>query len=267
VFLVICVGLLTSVRIKNTRRVRRENAGHDNWRCNDGKWQSLGPERGLLRISDPSISLLEHRLRMFLLRPTTTITKQRLSRGMAIVKSLAKFSAPSTLKAKGMSLGKKSNTRLYDALSNEIVSNEELAQPITPTTMTPTTATAPVTASSEGISIAVTETTTAKCDRDGGVESMDVQGQLNLSISDSSLSRIQIDLDTNDTDGTQFKTHPNVDRNLFKNQHKIGLRDSSRPFPLNQQMSILRWRLQAKPDTAVLPISGILSIPTILTSS
>lgn len=160
-----------------------------------------------------------------------------------------------------MSLGKKSNTRLYDALSNEIVSTEELAQPVTPTPVTAPAATVPanVAAPAEGISISVTENTTAKCDRDGGVDSMDIQGQLNLHISDSSLSRIQIELHTNDADGTQFKTHPNVDRNLFKNQHRIGLRDSSRPFPLNQQMSILRWRLQAKSDTTSLPISGTAS--------
>lgn len=159
-----------------------------------------------------------------------------------------------------MSLGKKSNTRLYDALSSEIASTEELAQPIAPTPVAAPTASALVTEPAEGINISFTENTTARCNRDGGVDSMDVQGQLNLHISDSSLSRIQIDLHTNDADGTQFKTHPNVDRNLFKNQHKIGLRDASRPFPLNQQMSILRWRLQAKENSATLPISGTLSL-------
>ena len=156
-----------------------------------------------------------------------------------------------------MSLGKKANTRLYDALSSEIASTEELAQPIAPTpAVAPAATSASVTEAAEGISISFTENTTAKCNRDGDVDSMDVQGQLNLHISDSSVSRIQIDLQTNDADGTQFKTHPNVDRNLFKNQHKIGLRDASRPFPLNQQMSILRWRLQAKNNFATLPISG-----------
>ena len=86
---------------------------------------------------------------------------------------------------------------------------------------------------------------------------MDVQGQLNLHISDSSLSRIQLGLHSSDADGTQFKTHPNVDRNLFKDHHRIGLRDASRPFPLNQQMCVLRWRLQAKPGAITLPISGL----------
>ena len=157
-----------------------------------------------------------------------------------------------------MSLGKKANTRLYDALSDEIVSTEELARPMPHTPVE--TSTTPLAPSSEGINISFTENTTARCNRDGGMDSLDVQGQLNLHISDSSLSRIQIGLDVNDADGTQFKTHPNVDRNLFKDQQTIGLRDSSRPFPLNQQMSVLRWRLQAKSDGPALPISGMLSL-------
>jgi len=158
------------------------------------------------------------------------------------------------LKGKGMQLGKKANTKLYDALSGEIASVETITPAVTPS------ATSTVQESSlspsEGIQIVFSETMSAKTNRDGGLEAMDVQGQLNLQISDSSMSRIQLGLQTSEADGTQFKTHPNVDRNLFKDHHKIGLRDASRPFPLNQQMSVLRWRLQAKPNSVKLPISG-----------
>ena len=158
-----------------------------------------------------------------------------------------------------MQLGKKTNTRLYDALSSEIASVEEatpLAAP-SPASAVQETSSFSSPSSSEGIQVSFTETMSAKTNRDGGLEAMDVQGQLNLHISDSTMSRIQLGLHSSDADGTQFKTHPNVDRNLFKNHHKIGLRDSSRPFPLNQQMSVLRWRLQAKPESAKLPISGL----------
>jgi coatomer subunit delta len=155
-----------------------------------------------------------------------------------------------------MQLGKKKNVGLYDALNSEMAVAEEIlpvmASSSATTTEIPST---PSTGTSEGIQISFTETTSAKVNRDGGVESMDVQGQLNLHISDSTLSRIQIGLHVDDSDGTQFKTHPNVDRNQFKDQHKIGLRDSTRAFPLNQQTSVLRWRLQAKSDVASLPIS------------
>ena len=163
------------------------------------------------------------------------------------------------MKGKGMQLGKKQNTRLYDALSNEIATVEE---PVVAASPVPETSHArvPSASSTEGIQISLTENTTWKVNRDGGVEALDVQGQLNLFIADGSMSRIQLGLNSSDSDGTVFKTHPNVDRNLFKDQHKIGLRDSSRPFPLNQQMSVLRWRLQSKTDSGKLPISG--SIPS-----
>ena len=170
---------------------------------------------------------------------------------------LSNFRPTTALKGKGMQLGKKANTRLYDALSSEIASVEETAPLATPSPASAVQETSSLGApSSEGIQVSFTETMSAKTNRDGGLEAMDVQGQLNLHISDSTMSRIQLSLHSSDADGTQFKTHPNVDRNLFKDHHKIGLRDSSRPFPLNQQMSVLRWRLQAKPESAKLPISG-----------
>jgi len=165
--------------------------------------------------------------------------------------------SPVPLKGKGMQLGKKTNTKLYNALSNEIASIEAS----TPTTPTPSSSTVAESheslSSTEGIQISFSETVSTKSNRDGGIESLEVQGLLNLLISDSALSRIHLGVHTIDTDGTQFKTHPNVDRNLFKDQHKIGLRDANRPFPLNQQISVLRWRLQAKPTSTTLPISGL----------
>jgi len=155
-----------------------------------------------------------------------------------------------------MQLGKKKNVGVYDAINSEMAAAAEEAVPAT-IASTPTTTETPRSPATEGISVQFTENTVAKANRDGGVESMDVQGQLNLHISDSTLSRINLGLQTSDADGTQFKTHPNVDRNLFKDQNKIGLRDASRPFPLNQQMCVLRWRLQAKPENTTLPISGM----------
>ena len=165
--------------------------------------------------------------------------------------------SPAPLKGKGMQLGKKTNSKLYNALSNEIASIE--ASTPTPTPSSTVSESHETLVSTEGIQISFSETANAKSNRDGGIESLEVQGILNLFISDSALSRIHLGVHTSDTDGTQFKTHPNVDRNLFKDQHKIGLRDANRPFPLNQQISVLRWRLQAKPNDTTLPISGLSS--------
>lgn len=187
-----------------------------------------------------------------------TITRLKLQRSILTLFIRLTNRPVAGLKGKGMQLGKKTNTRLYDALSSEIASVEDTTPLATPSPTSTVQETSSNTAiSTDKIQISFTETMSAKTNRDGGLESMDVQGQLNLQISDSTMSRIQLGLHSSDADGTQFKTHPNVDRNLFKDHHKIGLRDPSRPFPLNQQMSVLRWRLQAKDDSSKLPISGM----------
>lgn len=196
---------------------------------------------------------------MLLLLHITTTTRMKLLKSILPLLLWSDERPAAGLKGKGMQLGKKTNTRLYDALSSEIASAEDTIPLATPSsTISAGQETSyNTTTSSDGIQIAFTETMSAKTNRDGGLESMDVQGQLNLQISDPTMSRIQLALNSNDSDGTQFKTHPNVDRNLFKDHHRIGLRDSSRPFPLNQQMCVLRWRLQAKPESSKLPISGM----------
>lgn len=165
------------------------------------------------------------------------------------------------MKGKGMQLGGgKANARLKMALSNEIgIADDNASRSLLASSASaaePASGHTPPSASG-GIEVSLIETSVAKANRDGNVETLEVQGQLNLHISDSSISRVQIEVNSDDSDGTQFKSHPNVDRNLFKEQHKIGLRDSSRSFPLNQQMSVLRWRLQSK-DNITLPISGFL---------
>ena len=154
----------------------------------------------------------------------------------------------------------KANARLKIAIGNEIGLADDNASRSLLASSASVADSAPghiPPAASRGIEVSLIETSVAKANRDGNVESLEVQGQLNLQISDSSISRVQIEVHSDDTDGTQFKTHPNVDRNLFKDHNKIGLRDSSRSFPLNQQMSVLRWRLQSK-DNITLPISGFL---------
>src|SRR5438046_4989063 len=106
------------------------------------------------------------------------------------------------MKGKGMQLGKKTNTRLYDALSSEIASAEDntpLATP-SPASAVQETSSSATPSSSEAIQVTFTETMSAKTNRDGGLEAMDVQGQLNLHISDSTMSRIQLGLHSNDAD-------------------------------------------------------------------
>lgn len=46
--------------------------------------------------------------------------------------------------------------------------------------------------------------------------------------------------------GYSFKTHPNIDKNLYNAQNILALRDPERPFPSGSPVGILKWRMQAR---------------------
>lgn len=52
-----------------------------------------------------------------------------------------------------------------------------------------------------------------------------------------------------------FKTHPNIDKNLYSDKNILGLKDPSRPFPTGNPLGILKWRMQSKQDSLV-PLSS-----------
>jgi hypothetical protein len=108
-----------------------------------------------------------------------------------------------------------------------------------------------------GILITVNEKVTAELTREGSVVLSEVKGDLQLRINNTELASSKILLKTGDkSSGVQYKTHPNVDRNLFTQQNVIGLKDKTKPFPSNDQsLGVLRWRAVGKnDDSSLLPI-------------
>lgn len=91
--------------------------------------------------------------------------------------------------------------------------------------------------------------------RDGGLQHFELHGLVTLHISDDKWGRIRVQLENKDTRGIQLQTHPNVDKELFRTRGQIGLKVPTKPFPLNTDVGVLKWRLQAQDETA-LPISS-----------
>lgn len=87
--------------------------------------------------------------------------------------------------------------------------------------------------------------------RDGGLQNFELSGLLTLRITDEKFGRIKVHLDNNDQRGIQLQTHPNVDKELFRNKHQIGLKNPSKPFPMNTDVGVLKWRLQTTDESAV----------------
>lgn len=160
-----------------------------------------------------------------------------------------------------MQLGKKSKTtNMFEQVREDLGPEAEMAAPLVPVSPAAPLVTAPAASTGasdwEGLHITVAETISAKFSREGSLESFEVKGDLQLRISDSSLTQVKLNLAVGDSRGAQLNAHPRVDKALFKNDKIIQLQDTSKGFPVNNSIGVMRWRLAAKPgETSDPPIT------------
>ena len=99
------------------------------------------------------------------------------------------------------------------------------------------------------------EKITVVANRDGGLESMEISGILTLRISDENLGRVKLQLQNPKNKAIQLQTHPNIDKELLKTRAQIGLKNPAKPFPMNTDVGVLKWRFQST-DESHIPISS-----------
>lgn len=110
-----------------------------------------------------------------------------------------------------------------------------------------------------GILITIKENINAEITRDGVVSSSELKGVMELRINNPELAQAKIKMadsvDVKDH-SFQFKTHPNIDKAAFTGAKTIGLRDSKKSFPSNDNsIGVLRWRKVGAPDDkALIPL-------------
>jgi coatomer subunit delta len=108
------------------------------------------------------------------------------------------------------------------------------------------------------VHITIKENISLSLSREGGLESLELKGDMNLHVSDSSLSRIRLSLIPPPSafgPELQFKQHPNVGKLSANKERTIALKDPSREFPVNQSLSVLKWRYSGK-DESYVPLSS-----------
>lgn len=91
--------------------------------------------------------------------------------------------------------------------------------------------------------------------RDQAVENMEMLGMLTLRISDEAYGRIKLQIKGPTSSLVQLQTHPNIDKELLKTRNQVGLKNPSKPFPLNTDVGVLKWRLQTT-DEANIPLTS-----------
>lgn len=93
-----------------------------------------------------------------------------------------------------------------------------------------------------------------QANRDGGLEEMEVKGNMFLHITDLEQARIKLQTSKNDDKAIPYQTHPQINKKVFNSSGVIGLKKSDRPFPLNQDVGVLKWRF-ATADEDQIPLS------------
>ncbi|GFS93762.1 coatomer subunit delta [Nephila pilipes] len=163
------------------------------------------------------------------------------------------YSAPSTRPSntgKAMKLGNKNKD--ID-LFVDMLKSEGEAVDITSSAKSSVSSKAATQVHTESVHLRCEEKITVVAKRDGGVDTLEVHGIVTLNISDEKFGCIKIKIDNEDERGVQSQTHPNIDKELFRNSHIIGMKNSAKPFPINVDVGVLKWRFQSQ-DESFLPL-------------
>ncbi len=91
--------------------------------------------------------------------------------------------------------------------------------------------------------------------RDGGLETMELLGMLTLRIADEAFGKIKLQLKNATNENVQLQSHPNIDKDLLRKKMQIALKNPAKPFPLNTDVGVLKWRMQTTDESNV-PLSS-----------
>ncbi|KAL5020560.1 hypothetical protein ScPMuIL_003452 [Solemya velum] len=109
------------------------------------------------------------------------------------------------------------------------------------------------TSDQESVHVVVEEKITMVAGRDGGLQNLEVHGILKLKINDDKNAKVKLVVANNDTKGVQIQTHPNIDKKVFAATGHVGLKTPDKPFPLNTEIGVLKWRFQSN-DESLIPL-------------
>ncbi len=102
-----------------------------------------------------------------------------------------------------------------------------------------------------GVSLVADEKLAVQMSRDGGLQSFEVKGDLQLLVTDAAHGKALVPLALGANPGFQFKTHPNINKPAFQSESVLGLRDPSRPFPVGSAVGVLKWRMVSTDENIV----------------
>ncbi|KAL6517782.1 hypothetical protein OROMI_033483 [Orobanche minor] len=169
----------------------------------------------------------------------------------APVKSRPPASASAPSKGLGMKLGKTQRTNQF--LESLKAEGEVIVEDVRPSVGQSRVAAPPT----DPVTLTLEEKLNVTLKQDGGISNFDLQGMLSLQILNQDDAYIQVQIETSGNPGIIFKTHPNINKDLFSGENILGSKDPNRPFPAAQAgdgLPLLKWRMQSA-DESLVPLS------------
>uniref|UniRef100_A0A5S6QGL6 Coatomer subunit delta n=1 Tax=Trichuris muris TaxID=70415 RepID=A0A5S6QGL6_TRIMR len=106
----------------------------------------------------------------------------------------------------------------------------------------------------ENVHVKMEEKINVKQKHDGGLDNLEVLGAIMLRILDENYCQVMVKLGAIDVKGIQVQTHPNLDKKAFQSDGILMLKNQSRPFPLNTDAGVLKWRFHTN-NEAMVPLA------------
>jgi predicted RNA-binding protein Jag len=154
----------------------------------------------------------------------------------------------------GSALKLKKKDKDVDSFVDKLVREGERVTSVTAPRQPSVTAKTTVSTPQASVHLKVTERLSVVAGRDGGLQSMELLGMVMLRISEQQFSKIRVMVDNRDQRSLQFQTHPNVDKALWNSEGQLGLKQPNKPFPLQQEVGVLKWRMQTT-DESLMPLT------------
>jgi len=103
---------------------------------------------------------------------------------------------------------------------------------------------------SEPVNFFIEENVKIRCDREGSLQDMQVNGTLNVSVCDPDSTSIRIVVDDDRKMKGAFKLHPKFNKKLYQKEKTIEFKDAEAKYAIGstQQMGVLKWKMKTKEE-------------------
>ena len=116
--------------------------------------------------------------------------------------------------------------------------------------------------SGKDLDVKIVEQLSVEMNQDATLNSIQMRGELSLcaQTEDAGFAVVQL-VDTGAVAGAQFKTHPQIDKEMWGNSHVV-CGKGDRPFPVGHDITVLKWMYSGDATSQVQPPLNVTCWPT-----